>query len=164
VDALNVSIVVARPIEEVFSYLLDIANHPEFTDHYLDDWHLTRTDSVGQGAGARFRVKAPLQRFSWMGLSIVEVDEPRRIVESGSGGKFNRVQMQAVYSLESSEGGRTRVALSTTTQPVTASDRMLERFGGRLWLRRQNTKALDRLRAILESGVRPGRRATIAGR
>ncbi|HEY5198426.1 MAG TPA: SRPBCC family protein [Solirubrobacteraceae bacterium] len=162
-DALNVSIVVARPIEEVFSYLLDIANHPEFTDHYLDDWHLTRTDTVGLGAGARFRVKAPLQRFSWMGLSIVEVDEPRRIVESGSGGKFNRVQTQAVYTLESSEAGRTQVALSTTTQPVTASDRMLERFGGRTWLRRQNTKALERLRSILEGGVQPGRRATIAG-
>jgi uncharacterized protein YndB with AHSA1/START domain len=163
VDALNVSIVVARPIEEVYSYLLDIANHPEFTDHYLDDWHLTRTNTVGVGAGARFRVKAPLQRFSWMGVSIVEVDEPRRIVESGRGGKFNRVQMQTVYTLESSQPGRTEVALSTTTQPVTASDRMLEQFGGRIWLRRQNAKALERLRSILESGVHPDRRATIAG-
>jgi uncharacterized protein YndB with AHSA1/START domain len=163
VDPLNVSVVVGRPIEEVFSYLLDIANHPEFTDHYLDDWHLTRTNTVGRGAGARFRVKAPLQRFSWMGLSIVEVDEPRRIVESGSGGKFNRVQMQAVYTLEPSGTGKTQVGLRTTTQPVTASDRMLERFGGRIWLRRQNSKALERLRSILESGGKPGPRATIAG-
>jgi uncharacterized protein YndB with AHSA1/START domain len=163
VDPLNVSIVVGRPIEEVFSYLLDIANHPQFTDHYLDDWHLTRTNTVGLGAGARFRVKAPLQRFSWMGVSIVEVEEPRRIVESGSGGKFNRVQMQAVYTLETSDPGKTQVALSTTTQPVTASDRMLERFGGRIWLRRQNHKALERLRSILESGAKAGPRATIAG-
>jgi uncharacterized protein YndB with AHSA1/START domain len=163
VDQLNVSIVVGRPIEEVFSYLVDIANHPEFTDHYLDDWHLTRTNTVGRGAGARFRVKAPLQRFSWMGVTIVEVDEPRRIVESGSGGKFNRVQMQTVYTLESSDPGKTQVGLSTTTQPVTASDRMLERLGGRIWLRRQNSKALERLRGILESGAKPGRRATIAG-
>ena len=162
-DPLKVSIVVARPIEEVFSYLLDIANHPEFTDHYLDDWHLTRTETVGVGAGARFRVKVPLQRFSWLGLSIVEVDAPRRIVETGSGGKFNRVQVQAVYTMESSETGATEVALSTTTQPATTSDRMLERCGGRIWLRRQNGKALERLRSILESGSRPGRRVTIAG-
>ncbi len=162
-DPLNVSVVVGRPIEEVFAYLVDIANHPEFTDHYLEDWHLTRTNTVGRGAGARFRVKAPLQRFSWMGLSIVEVDEPRRIVESGSGGKFNRVQMQAVYTLAASGAGSTEVALSTTTQPVTASDRMLERFGGRIWLRRQNARALERLRSILESGGKPGPRATIAG-
>jgi uncharacterized protein YndB with AHSA1/START domain len=165
VDPLKVSIVVARPIEEVFSYLLDIANHQAFTDHYLDDWHLTRTDTVGQGAGARFRVKAPFQRFSWMGVSIVEVDAPGRIVESGRGGKFNRVQVQTVYTLESSDAGRTAVALTTTTQPVTASDRMLERFGGRIWLRRQNAKALERLRSILESGAKPqpGLRPTIAG-
>jgi len=66
VDPVNVSITVARPREEVFDYLVDIANHAEFTDHYLTDWHLTREDPVGRGAGARFRVKAPLQRFSWM--------------------------------------------------------------------------------------------------
>jgi uncharacterized protein YndB with AHSA1/START domain len=51
-----VSIIVGAPRERVFDYLRDIANHPEFTDHYLVDWHLTRIDSVGLGAGARFRV------------------------------------------------------------------------------------------------------------
>ncbi len=56
---MTVSTVVSAPRERVFDYLQDIANHPEFTDHYLVDWHLTRIDSVGRGAGARFRVKAP---------------------------------------------------------------------------------------------------------
>ena len=99
-----------------------------------------------------------------MGVSIVEVDEPPRIVESGSGGKFNRVQMQTVYTLESSEPGRTQVALSTTTQPVTVSDRMLERLGGRIWLRRQNSQgAANGCASILESGAKAGPRATIAG-
>ena len=49
------------PREEVFEYLADIANHAEFTDHFMVDWRLTREDSYGRGAGARFRVKAPLQ-------------------------------------------------------------------------------------------------------
>ena len=49
---------------------------PEFTDHYLVDWHLTRIDSVGLGAGARFRVKAPGNRFSWGDVTFVEVDAP----------------------------------------------------------------------------------------
>ena len=52
---------IARPREEVFAYLADIANHAEFLDHFLVDWHLTREDTFGCGAGARFRVKAPLQ-------------------------------------------------------------------------------------------------------
>ena len=49
-DPVTVSIVVSAPREQVFDYLQDIANHPEFTDHYLVDWHLTRIDSVGRGA------------------------------------------------------------------------------------------------------------------
>ena len=41
-DPVTVSITVGRPREEVFAYLADIANHAEFTDHFLEDWHLTR--------------------------------------------------------------------------------------------------------------------------
>ena len=55
VDPVTSTITIGRPREEVFDYLADIANHPEFSDHYLKDWHLTRVDSVGHGAGARFR-------------------------------------------------------------------------------------------------------------
>ena len=64
-DPVELTITIDRPREEVFEYLADIANHAEFTDHFLVDWHLTRIDSVGRGAGARFRVKAPRNRFSW---------------------------------------------------------------------------------------------------
>ena len=52
-------LIVKAPREEVFDYLADIANHPEFSDHYLKDWRLTRVDSVGQGAGARVNAKHP---------------------------------------------------------------------------------------------------------
>ena len=55
----SASIILSAPREQVFDYLQDIANHPEFTDHYLVDWHLTRIDSVGPGAGARFRSRGP---------------------------------------------------------------------------------------------------------
>src|SRR5437588_8909266 len=48
----------------VFEYLADIGSHVEFTDHYLINWHLLREDTYGVGAGARFRVKAPLDRKS----------------------------------------------------------------------------------------------------
>ena len=44
-DPLTVSVTIARPREEVFEYLADIANHAEFTDHFLKDWHLTREDT-----------------------------------------------------------------------------------------------------------------------
>ncbi|MGD0198102.1 MAG: SRPBCC family protein [Solirubrobacteraceae bacterium] len=162
-DPVSVSIVVGRPREEVFGYLSDIANHSEFTDHFLDEFHLTRENSVGRGAGARFRVKAPFQRFSWMGVSFIDVDAPRRIVEAGRGGKFNRVRVMTVYKLEPNAGDTTRVELTTETEPATISDRIGEALGARRWTRRQNKRALRRLRSILEEGKGRGARATIAG-
>ncbi len=54
---------IARPSEEIFEYLLDVANHPEFTDHFLKDWHMTREDTYGLGAGGRFEAKLPFARF-----------------------------------------------------------------------------------------------------
>jgi uncharacterized protein YndB with AHSA1/START domain len=163
VDPVTVSITVGRPREEVFAYLADIANHSEFTDHFLEDWHLTREDPVGRGAGARFRVKAPLQRFSWMGVSFIEVDPPWRIVEAGRGGKFNRIRSMTTYTLEPAPDEGTRVRLSVETEPVTISDHLMEALGARRWTRRQNLRALRRLRSILEDGKHRGARVTVAG-
>jgi uncharacterized protein YndB with AHSA1/START domain len=162
VDPLSVSVVVSAPREEVFDYLQDIANHAEFTDHFLVDWRLTRVDSVGRGAGARFRVKAPANRFSWGDVTFTEVERPHRIVEAGRGGKNNRVRTLGVYELVPAAGGSTRVTFTMQTQPATLSDRLLEALGARGWLRRKNRRALQRLRSILERGEDRGRRVTVA--
>jgi uncharacterized protein YndB with AHSA1/START domain len=159
----TVSIVVDAPRERVFDYLRDIANHSEFTDHYLVDWHLTRIDSVGLGAGARFRVKAPGNRFSWGDVTFVEVDAPYRIVEAGRTGKNNRIRTLGVYELAPGASGTTRVRFTLETVPVTLSDRLMEGLGTRGWMRRKNTRAMHRLRSIIESGEGRGVRVTVAG-
>jgi uncharacterized protein YndB with AHSA1/START domain len=170
VDPVSASIVVSAPRERVFAYLQDIANHPEFTDHYLVDWHLTRIDSVGRGAGARFRVKAPGNRFSWADVTFVEVERPHRIVEVGRTGKNNRIRMLAVYELAPASEGSTRVRFTLETIPATLPDRLMEGFGARARTRRKIERALHRLRAILEEGddrgrdgARGSRRVTVAG-
>jgi uncharacterized protein YndB with AHSA1/START domain len=170
VDPVTVSIVISAPREEVFDYLQDIANHAEFTDHFLLDWHLTRIDSVGKGAGARYRVKAPGNRFSWGDATFAEVERPHRIVEVGRTGKNNRIRTRGVYDLAPAPGGATRVNLTLQTVPATPADRLMEGLGGRTWLKRKNRRALHRLRAILEqaeprgSDVHgAGRRVTVAG-
>jgi uncharacterized protein YndB with AHSA1/START domain len=163
VDPVTVSIVVSAPRERVFDYLQDIANHPEFTDHYLVDWHLTRIDSVGRGAGARFRVKAPGNRFSWGDVTFTEVDRPHRIVEVGRTGKNNRVRTLGVYELDAAAGGSTRVRFTLETIPATLSDRLMEGLGARGWTKRKNGRAMRRLRAILERGEGGGGRVTVAG-
>ena len=162
-EPLTVSVSISRPREEVFAYLVDIANHPEFTDHYLVDWHMTRVETIGQGAGGRFRYTAPLQRFDWADVTFIDVDAPRRIVQAGRGGKYNRTRLRSVYELEQGSGGTTRVSLTVETRPATYADRLVESLGVRGWLRRKSKRALKRLRSILEDGQDRGRRATIAG-
>ena len=155
---------ISRPREEVFEYLADIANHAEFTDHYLVDWRLTREDSYGTGAGARFRMKAPLSRFAWADMTFAEMQPPYRIVARGRGGKYNRIRMLGTYTLSPGPSGTTRVEYTFETVPVMPSDRLLEAIGGGAWTRRKTRKAMRRLRTILEEGRDRGMRATIAGR
>ena len=163
-EPFTVSTTISRPREEVFEYLADIANHAEFTDHYLTDWRLTRVDSYGVGAGARFRVKAPLSRFSWADVTFADMQPPFRILERGRGGKYNRIRMIGTYTLSPGSGGTTKVEYTFETVPVMLSDKLMDTFGGRAWTRRQSAKALRRLRLILEEGRSRGRRASVAAR
>jgi len=159
-DPVTVSIVINRPREEVFDYLADIANHPEFSDHYLQQWHLTRADSWGQGAGARYRVKRR-NRFAWGETTFLEVKRPFRIVGVGRGGKYNRTRSFSTWTLSPDPGG-TRVEFTAETEPKLLSDKLVE-VGFRGWFKRQANKALRRLREILEEDGERGRRATVAG-
>jgi uncharacterized protein YndB with AHSA1/START domain len=161
-DPVTVSTMISAPREQVFDYLQDIANHSEFTDHYIVDWHLTRIDSVGRGAGARFRVKAPGNRFSWGDATFIEVDRPHRIVEAGRTGKNNRIRTIGTYELAPGAAGTTRVRFTLETAPVTISDRLLESLGARRWLKRKNARSMRRLRSIIEDGEQRGARVTVA--
>ena len=161
-DPISVEVIIARPREAVFEYLADIANHAEFTDHYLVDWRLTREDSYGVGAGARYKVRARGKRYTWADSTITELTAPRLIVERGRTGKFNRNLTRGVYELGEASGGTTRVTFTLETKPKLLSDRIQE-IGSRGWLKRKNKKALKRLRSILEEGLDRGVRPSVAG-
>ena len=161
-DPVELSITIARPREEVFEYLADIANHPEFTDHYLKEWRLTRVDSYGRGAGARFRIDAPLNRFGWGDLTFVEVERaaqdrrrrPRRQVQPH--------QDLASWTLEPAPAAaRASSSCSRPSRRCRPTDRRVLRHP-RL-VQAQVGKALRRLRSILEDNEERGTRATVAG-
>jgi uncharacterized protein YndB with AHSA1/START domain len=163
-DPVTVSVNIDKPREDVFDYLADIANHSEFMDHFLKDWRLTRVDSYGKGAGARFRSDARFDRFGWGEMNFLEVDYPHRIVGVGRGGKFNRIESYCEWLLEPAGPGSTRVQLTWESSPPLPSDKLIEAVAGRKrWFRRGARKALKRLRAILEEDRRRGARATVAG-
>lgn len=163
-DPFTVSVNIDLPREQVFEYLADIANHAEFTDHYLVDWRLTRVESYGQGAGARFRVRAPLNRFAWADMTLAEVTPPRRIVERGRGGKFNRIKMMGTYELSEPHPGVCRVEYTYETDAHVLSDVIPENLGGRGWAKRKAKRSLKRLRAILEEDRMRGKRPSVAAR
>jgi uncharacterized membrane protein len=164
VNPVTVTTTIARPREEVFEYLADIANHAEFSDHYLTSWRLLREETYGVGAGARFRVKAPLNRFSWADRTIAELGRPYRIVEQGRGGKFNRVRMLGIWTLSPGPGGTTLVEYTFETDPQLPTDKIMEAVFAARWTRRQIGKSLRRLRLILEEGRDRGRRPSVAAR
>jgi uncharacterized protein YndB with AHSA1/START domain len=164
VDRFTVRTTIALPRQGVFEYLADIANHAEFWDHYWVDWHLLREDSYAVGAGARFRIKAPLNRFSWGDMTIGEMTAPHRIVTRGRSGKFNRIRMLGIYTLSVGAGGNTNVEYAFETEPPLPTDKLMEALGGAFWVRRQVTRAIRRLRVVLEEGRDRGRRPSVAAR
>ena len=162
-DPITASITIDRPREEVFDYLADIANHPEFMDHFLKEWRLTRLESYGRGAGARFKVDAPLDRYAWGDMTFIEVDPPYKIVAAGRGGKFNRNKTWTTWTLEPA-GAATRVEVTTESEPALPTDKLMEAVTRRRgWYKRRLGKALRRLQAILEEGLDRGARATVGG-
>lgn len=160
-DPVSVSTHIAKPREELFAYLVDIANHPEFCDHFLTDWHLTREETTGEGAGARFRMKRRFDRFAYGDLTFSHVEAPWRIVARGRSGKYNRVRQLVVWELHP-DGAGTRVDVSFEWVPANPADRVM-RTGMRGWSRRGWGRALRRLRSIHETGRDRGTRATISG-
>src|SRR4051795_11501002 len=162
-DPVSRHVVIDRPREEVFEYLADIANHPEFSDHYLKDWHLTRVDSVGRGAGARFKIDAPRDRFGWGDMTFIEVERPYKIVAAGRAGKFNRNKTWTTWTL-SPAGNATRVEVTTESEPALPTDKLMEAVTRRRgWYKRRLGKALSRMQSILEEGLDRGARATVGG-
>jgi uncharacterized protein YndB with AHSA1/START domain len=163
-DPVTTTVNIDKPREEVFAYLVDIANHAEFMAPLFDDWRLTRVDSYGKGAGARFRSQARMDRFGWGEVTFLEVEPPRRIVGVGRGGKYNRIKTYCEWTLEPNSADSTRVSFMFETEPALPTDRIVEALSGRRsWFKRNARKSLRRLRSVLEENRKRGPRATVAG-
>jgi uncharacterized protein YndB with AHSA1/START domain len=162
-DPVSAHVTIDRPREEVFDYLADIANHQEFSDHYLKQWRLTRVESYGRGAGARFRIDAPLDRFGWGDMTFVAFEPPYRIAAAGGSGKFNRNKTWTEWTLEP-QGNATRVEVTSESVPALPTDKLMEAITRRRrWFKRGQRKALRRMQSILEEDIGRGPRATVGG-
>lgn len=149
--------------EEVFALLTDLSLRPSFTDHFLTEFRLLRIDPVGIGAGARFRIDTPL-RSPWADTTIVELEEPFRLVEHGRTGRTNRIETITAWEVTGGSGGLTKVTLSTWTKPTHPVDKLVERLSRAEGFQRRGWKeSLHRLREILEGERQIEDRVAVGG-
>jgi uncharacterized protein YndB with AHSA1/START domain len=156
----TVGITIDAPRERVFDYLADIANHAEFSDHYLKDFRLERLQSRGVGAAARFRIS--FGSSLWGEVVIAELERPYRIVLEGEAGRLGRVKTRVVYTLTPHGRGMTEVEYELSSAPATKADALRDALGGRIWLKLQSRRALRRLARALEEGMQSAHAAGVA--
>lgn len=159
-NPVTADVLISRPQAEVFAYLADVANHPEFMGHFTQDWHVTREDTYGTGAGVRFKFKQRRNKYPWIDQTIRELEAPRRLVLVGRTGKFNRVRTLTVWELEPAAGDATRASVSFEMQRDKPTDVFTE---GRGFHKSKWRRTVKMLRDVLEGERERGPRATIAG-
>ena len=147
-SSVTVCTTIRQPREVVFDHLDDLARHEAFTDHVLVDWSLPNGRSSGVGAVARMRAKGA-GRHPWITIEVVESVRPERTVEEGRGGKDGRRRTRGIYELAEEPDGGTRVCFTNEFEPASLVERLQAPLA-RGYLRRQNARALERLRLILE--------------
>jgi uncharacterized protein YndB with AHSA1/START domain len=158
---ISLTTTIDAPRERVFDLIVDLARRPAWTDHFLSDYRLERIPSVGEGAAARFRIDAP-GGISYMETVISDAARPNRVVESGRGGRLDRIPCRALWELSEAPGGMTTVAFTFATEPATIVDRLRE-LGRDGWWRRRWNRGLQRLRELIESGADVPRQRVAGG-
>ena len=93
-------------------------------------------------------------------MVIADMEPPFKILERGRGGKYNRIRMLGVYTLQPASGAAPASSTRSRPSPSQLSDKLMENLIVRSWTKRKASKAMRRLRAILEDGSERGARAS----
>jgi hypothetical protein len=141
VKPVTVSVVVPKPIGEVYDFLDLLANHESFLDHFLVDWKFSGP-ARGVGAKAEARASAPMSQ-DWTEFEVTEAERPKRIVEKGVGLKGKRVT-RGTYTLEQLPDGGTKVSFELAWLEAARAERLIPALT-RAFIKRPNGKALRRL-------------------
>ena len=136
-NPVTVTTTIERPREEIHAVLDDLMNHESFTDHFLTDYQRTETGIRVKGKGGG----------GWMEITPVE-STPDRIVEEGRSGRGMRRHTKGIYTLEPRTGS-TVVSFTNEVEPAGVGDRLMAPVI-RAYLRKQNGRALERLKEQIE--------------
>ena len=138
----SVSIDVDRPREEVYDFIEPLANHEQFTDHVLKNWRV-----APDGRSVKVTVHAPGQKVE-AEIVALEEERPSRTVErtTSAGGKRRTL---GTYRLTDAPGGGTHVEFEITYEAAPLADRLTAPVG-RAFLKKVNTRSMERLKELLE--------------
>lgn len=142
----SVSVLIYRPLDEVFAFVADARNRPRW-DESVDSEELTSPEPIGVGSTlrTRFRSMGKDYEYTWQ---VVEHEPPRRMKVESTSGPFPTT---LAFQFSERDGG-TWVEASVTGRP-TGVLRLMQPM-----VARTTQKNLDvgyaRLKRLLETGSR----------
>lgn len=137
------TILISRPVSEVYAYLADLEHTPEW------NWAITETTKITPGpvaVGTRYRQTRSVPRSATEDLRITVLEPNRRIEVEGTLARF---PAHLTYRLASSQTG-TEVTNTVVLQPEGAL-----RLAGSLIVNRISQSVADnlsQLKSLLETG------------
>jgi uncharacterized protein YndB with AHSA1/START domain len=136
---------VAAPPDTVFRYLEDLANHERLAPHTADLMKLYRRP--GHLDRAIVRLRGPLGLRRTASTELVRTDPPRLIVGRAMLG--SRTTVSVSWTIATAPSGSV-VSLSATIEAAGPLDSLVLRIGGRSWIARRFSSALDSLAAQVD--------------
>jgi uncharacterized protein YndB with AHSA1/START domain len=141
---------VLAPPDTVFRYLEDLANHERLAPRTADLMRLCR--QPGHLDQATVRLRGPLGLRRTASTELVRTEPPRLLV--GRAVLGSRTTASVSWTIATAPAGSV-VSLSATIEAAGLLDSVVLHLGGRSWIARRFSLALDSLAAQLE--YEPGR-------
>jgi hypothetical protein len=139
----TVSTALPRERAAVYAFLDVMANHEQFTDHFMRDWECS---GPATGIGSRARVTNSLGgRDLPVEIEVIDAADGERITERNVSSGGRRVG-HGTYELADAPDGGTRVTFAYEWQRAPLEDRLLAPLV-RPMMRRAFARALERLAA-----------------
>jgi carbon monoxide dehydrogenase subunit G len=141
----KVSVLIARPLDEVFAFVEDARNRPRWDDSVISE-ELTSPEPITVGTTVRTRLKSMGREYEYT-WEVVEHDSPNRMTIESTSGPF---QTTLAYQLAERDGA-TRVDFSVTGRPGGLL-RLFQPLIARTTQANLN-RAFPRLKQVLESAA-----------
>jgi hypothetical protein len=102
-----VSVLIARPLDEVFAFVGDVRNRPSWDDS-VDSEELTSPEPIGVGSTVRTRLRSMGKEYVYT-WEIGEHEPPHRMRVASTSGPFRRRSNSRLQ-----RGGRRRISTGAT--------------------------------------------------